>query len=385
VPHDTRDAVIDFTNHWSEKTEIALRCFIGWLGISASKFYDWRSRYGKASEHSGKIPRDFWIEDWERQAIIDFYRQYPLEGYRRLTFMMLDRDVVAVSPTTVWRVLRQAGLLRRFASKPSGKGKGFAQPLGPNEHWHVDVSYVNLTGTFYYLLSVLDGYCRLIVHFEIRESMTEADVEVVLERARERYPDARPRVISDNGPQFIARDFKEFVRLAGMTHVRTSPGYPQSNGKIERWHQTLKRECIRAKTPLGLEDARRVVAEYVKYYNEVRLHSALGYVTPKDMLEGRERAIFAARDRKLDQARARRAEKRRAKDIRNAEKVGDATETRPGEVGGVGKEGVERGALQGKTAPGAQELVSPSENPVVRSTTPHPVSTTETRRLSSSR
>jgi transposase InsO family protein len=80
--------------------------------------------------------------------------------------------------------------------------------------------------------------------------MTEAEIEVILQRGREKYPEAKPRIISDNGPQFIARDFKEFIRIAGMTHVRTSPGYPQSNGKLERWHKSLKSECIRPGTPL---------------------------------------------------------------------------------------------------------------------------------------
>ena len=97
------------------------------------------------------------------------------------------------------------------------------QPLQPHEHWHVDVSYINVSGTFYYLCSVLDGCSRYVVHWDLRESMTEADVEIILERAKEKYPEARPRIISDNGPQFIARDFKEFIRISGMTHVRTSP------------------------------------------------------------------------------------------------------------------------------------------------------------------
>jgi len=133
--------------------------------------------------------------------------------------------------------------------------------------------------------------------------MTEAEVEVILQRAREKNPEARPRVISDNGPQFVARDFKEFIRLSGMTHVRTSPYYPQSNGKIERWHGSLKSECIRPGTPLSLEDARSLVGRFVEYYNTERLHSAIGYVAPKDKLEGREEMIFAERDRKLEEAR----------------------------------------------------------------------------------
>ena len=97
-----------------------------------------------------------------------------------------------------------------------------------------------------------------------------------------------------------------------MTHVRTSPYYPQSNGKIERWHQSLKRECIRPGTPLSLEEARRIVSRYVAHYNEVRLHSAIGYVTPTDKLEGREDEIFAARDRKLEEAREERRLRREA-------------------------------------------------------------------------
>ena len=136
--------------------------------------------------------------------------------------------------------------------------------------------------------------------------MTEADVEVVLQRARERFPQAKPRIISDNGPQFIARDFKHFIRLCGMQHVRTSPYYPQSNGKIERWHQTLKQECIRPGSPLSPTDANRLVATFVGQYNEQRLHLAIGYITPLDKLNQREAEIFEQRRQKLAQAREQR-------------------------------------------------------------------------------
>jgi transposase InsO family protein len=136
--------------------------------------------------------------------------------------------------------------------------------------------------------------------------MREADVEVILQRAKEKYPEAKPRIISDNGPQFIARDFKEFIRISGMTHVRTSPYYPQSNGKIERWHKSLKSECSRPGSPLSLEDARRLVEGYVEHYNNVRLSSAIGYITPHDMLMGRQANIHSERDRKLEAARQQR-------------------------------------------------------------------------------
>ncbi|MGA7221157.1 MAG: DDE-type integrase/transposase/recombinase, partial [Candidatus Sulfotelmatobacter sp.] len=170
----------------------------------------------------------------------------------------------------------------------------------------IDVSYINVCATFYYLCSVQDGYSRSIVHWDLRESMKEADIEVILERAKEKYPEAKPRIISDNGPQFIARDFKEFIRISGMTHVRTSPYYPQSNGKLERWHKSLKSECIRPGTPLSLNDTWHLVQAYVEHYNNIRLNSAIGYVTPKDMLGGRQQEIHVERDRKLAEARQQR-------------------------------------------------------------------------------
>jgi transposase InsO family protein len=245
---------------------------------------------------------------------------------------MLDQDIVAVSPASVWRVLKQAGLLSRWTGK-TRKGTGFEQPLGPHQHWHVDVSYINLSGTFYYLCSVLDGCSRFLLHWDLRESMQEADIEMILERAKEKYPQARPRIISDNGPQFIARDFKEFIRISGMTHVRTSPFYPQSNGKIERWHKSLKRECIRPLTPLTAEDARRLIQSYVDHYNSVRLHSAIGYVTPQDMLAGRQAEIHAARDRKLEQARRQRQLRRQTTGLlRFAPSPTATTMTSPGET-----------------------------------------------------
>jgi putative transposase len=311
VPHDIRDLVVDFVRAWGEKAEISGTRFITWLMISSSKYYNWQGRYGKANEHNGLIPRDFWLEDWEKKAIIDFHHKYPLEGYRRLTFMMLDSDIVAVSPSSAYRVLSDAGLLKRWNNKTTQKGTGFHQPLSPHEHWHIDVSHINICGTFYYLCSILDGCSRYIVHWELRESMTESDIEIILERAKERFPGARPRIISDNGPQFIAKDFKEFIRISGMTHVRTSPYYPQSNGKIERWHGTLKQECIRPGVLLNLEDARQVVKKYVEHYNTVRLNSAIGYIAPVDKLQGRDIQIFKDRDKKLEAARQVRKEQRR--------------------------------------------------------------------------
>jgi putative transposase len=209
-------------------------------------------------------------------------------------------------------VLKKAGLLDRHSWAASKKGTGFVQPETLHQQWHIDISYLNIGGTFYFLISVLDGYSRYIVHSEIRESAKELDIELVLQRALEKHPGVTPRIISDNGPQFIAKDFKVFIRIQGLTHVRTAPYYPQSNGKLERWHASIKRECVRPACPESLEEARRKVESYVQHYNHVRLHSAIGYVTPADKLAGLDREILAERDRKLEEARARRQAARNA-------------------------------------------------------------------------
>jgi transposase InsO family protein len=288
---------------WSDKTGIKATKMVNRIGISRSKFYSWQSRYGKVNEHNAWIPRDFWLRDDEKRAVVDYYRDNPLEGYRRLCYMMMDEDIVAVSPSSVYRVLSNAGLLNRWNRKASKKGSGFVQPIKAHDHWHIDISYINICGTFYYMCSVLDGFSRYLVHWEIREAMKESDVEIILQRAREKFPHARPRIISDNGPQFIAKDFKEFIKISGMTHVKTSPYYPQSNGKLERYHRTIKADCIRVNTPLSLGDARRLVDDFVSHYNNRRLHSSIGYIMPIDKLQGRAETIHAQREAKLAAAR----------------------------------------------------------------------------------
>ena len=140
--------MVDFLKRMNTLTEIPFQSLLGWCELCPRKFARWRERYGKANEHNAQVPRDHWLEEWEKQAIIDYARQHPLDGYRSLTFMMLDADVAAVAPTTTYRVLKAAGLIGRAGGKPSKKGTGFVQPLAPHEHWHVDFSYLNIGGVF---------------------------------------------------------------------------------------------------------------------------------------------------------------------------------------------------------------------------------------------
>ena len=321
---DVRDQIVRELYKLQERTGLTMSTLIAWTGISRSKFHQWGKLTGSPRRERKAIPRSHYLLPEEREAILAYARSHAENGYRRLTYMMIDEDVASVSPSSTYRVLLEGGLLHRWNRSESGKGRGFHQPGRPHEHWHTDIKYVNFQGTFLFLISVIDGYSRFIVHHELRASMEEYDVQITLERALENYPQERPRLITDNGSQFIAKDFAQFLRLKGLQHVRTSIGYPQSNGKIERYHATINSECLRRKSMITLDDARRQIAQYVEFYNTKRLHSALFYLTPEDVLFGRMRERIAEREDKLFRA----AERRRTRfaDQSNPARANDRAE-----------------------------------------------------------
>lgn len=310
IPRKLRNEIVKYIAHWHKRTKVSLGIMLLWASISSSKYYNWRKRQEHENAHNGRIPKGHWLLRWEVQAIIDYRRDHMEEGYRRLTYMMLDENVVAVSPSSVYRVLKYHNLLLSAWRHHKTKGKGFNQPTKPHQHWHLDISYINFKGTFVYLAALIDGYSRYIVHHEIRLSIEALDVEVMLERARAKFPGVKPVLITDNGPQFIAVEFGLYLQFVGITHRKTRFFYPQSNGKIERFFQTCKNEAVRRQSYLSLEDLERQIAEYIVYYNDVRLHSANGYVAPRDMLEGRQMAIFNDRRQKLHQANENRKRQR---------------------------------------------------------------------------
>lgn len=312
VEPDIRDAIVHYIVMITTRTHIPLKRVLAWLGLKKNKYHQWRTRLGDVNKHNGKIPRATWILPWERDAIIAYCRDHPGEGYRRLSYRMLDENIVAVSPSSTYRVLKSAGLLSRWNVGKPLKKQGFDQPERVHEHWHVDIKYVNFHGTFLFLISVIDGFSRYIVHHELRVSMQEYDVQLTIERALSSFPGVTPRIISDNGTQFIAKDFTDFMRLKGLQHVRTSIAHPQSNGKLERFHETITVECLRTQSFLDLEDARRRIADYIVYYNTKRLHSAIYYLTPLDVLAGRTRERLNNREHKLEHALSQRRLMRQA-------------------------------------------------------------------------
>ena len=274
------------------------------LGITNSKYYSWVQRKGEPNNHNGKMPKKNWILNSEKESIIKYAKNHENEGYRRLTYMMLDENIAAVSPTSTYRILFNAGLLNKWNTVSSSKkGSGFEQPEKIHQHWHIDIKYVNYKGTFLFLISIIDGYSRYIVHHELRCNMQESDVEITLQRALEKFPGYSPRIISDNGTQFVSRDFRDYLSFVELKHIRTSVAYPQSNGKIERFHRTINEEHLRKTSMIDIDDARKQLNNYIDHYNNKRLHSALFYLTPSDFLNNRIDQKIKERENKLNAAR----------------------------------------------------------------------------------
>lgn len=226
---------------------------------------------------------------------------------------MMDQDIVFVSPSTTYRVLKSEGVIANRKKKRATRGNGFDHPILPHQQWHMDISNVKIQGVFYYLICILDGFSRSIVHWDLRTEMKDEDIGVVQQGAREKFPDASPRYITDNGKQFTGKEFRNFISDNGFTHWTTSPYYPQSNGKLERFHRSIKEECIKKKCPLTINDAKRIITQYIAYYNNERLHSAIGFVAPIDRLTGRDMEIHKERERKLEERRADRKALRKEK------------------------------------------------------------------------
>jgi transposase InsO family protein len=232
----------------------------------------------------------------------DYAHDHPELGYKRLAWTMVDENVAFLRPGMVYVVLAEAQLLGRRQPAPTGLRRP-AEADHPDQRWHTDLMSLYFAGRWYWLVDVLDAYSRYLVYCEVLLTARASVVELAVQRALEtldgrwRLP-GEPEIVHDNGPQFLAREWLQFVRQAGMTDVRCRPHHAQSNGRDERFHRTLREEvCLADDDPLY--EAQRLIAEYRVYYNERRAHSALHYLRPMDYYRGDPAARLAEREAKL--------------------------------------------------------------------------------------
>jgi len=301
-------ALIELTQ---ERTAWKLDRILRSLGITKSRYHAW-ARHRAIDTLTDRCSRPVTELDAllteEKEAVKQYALLHPKDGYRRLTWQMVDEDVAFMSASSVYRVLSEADMLYRW-HRPTHTGTVPPKPTRPNERWHTDIMYLRVEDTWYFLVTVLDSYSRYVVHWNLLGSMAAWDVTLVvqeaLELARKNYPgasDVKPAIVSDNGTQFTSKDFKQLIRHFELEHIRIRTYHPESNGVLERFHRTT-REGISDEDLKNLTRAREIIARWVKHYNEKRLHAGLGYLQRAEYYHGDPEARRNERRVKLARAR----------------------------------------------------------------------------------
>jgi putative transposase len=228
---------------------------------------------------------------------------------------MVDEDVAYLSPSTVYRILKSANLVCPWRRRKKRSREDEEKAKRPNERWATDVMQIQVGEGTYFVVSFMDEYSRYLVHFDIGPGMDGIAVSAAAQRAIETLPMGedgksidKPEIRSDNGSGYISKEFKIVLQQNGLGHHRIKPHCPEENGLIERMHRTLREE-LDGEALSDLLEAERVFTRVVRRYNEQRLHSALGYLTPADYYRGDPSQRYAARRTKLAQARHQRREK----------------------------------------------------------------------------
>ena len=285
------------------KTGFPLETILRYAGISQRTWREWGERRDIETKHNNNIPKNYFLTPQEIASIVMYCTVNQLKGYRMQCWEMVDKNIAFVSPGSVYNVIKRHNLGKKWAEAVEMKKKGFDQPKAVHEQWHIDFSYIRIGGVFYYFLGILDGFSRKMLNWRLCENMTGLNAEILVAQTKEQYPEAKDvRLISDNGSQFISKDFEELLVLLEIGHTLTSANHPQSNGKLERFNRTIKSEHVRRSAYLNYQDACIRMAHWIAYYNNERLHSAIWYLTPNDVFNDRTSVRLAERKEKLHTA-----------------------------------------------------------------------------------
>jgi len=239
-----KQEVLRFVPWVSCRSGQSRRRVCGCLGLGWSRYQRWgrlarqgavlADRQGAGGRHADSpLP-------WEVSATIDYALDHPKDGYRRLAWMMVDEDVACLSESAVYRILADRDLLYRWARPQRQGGQAPAPASAPHQRWHTDIMHLRVGDTWYFLVSFLDAYSRYIVHWELLPSMTADRITLALLAALEKYPQAKPQVVSDRGCQYTSREYKALIRRFELEHILCRVAHPQSNGLLERWHRSTR-------------------------------------------------------------------------------------------------------------------------------------------------
>lgn len=268
------------------------------LGIARSSYYRWRQRQSDPAKRKRTWNR---ITPEEEGKVLAVARQSPELSSRQLSAWITDNDGFAVAESTVYRILRREGLVKRQETQVMAASEYHNKTKRPHQMWATDASYFRVVGWgYYYLVTVMDDYSRFILGWKLQKDMSANSLIEVVQEAVDATGmtdvpvEDRTRLLSDNGAGYVSKAFRDYLRLVGIGHILAAPFHPQTNGKVERYQRSLKREVnqLLYELPSQLEQA---IADFVDYYNFRRYHKALGNVTPADVLHGRREEILLRR------------------------------------------------------------------------------------------
>jgi len=268
------------------------------LGISRSTYYRWRQGQDESERR---------VRPWnkvtpnEERRILAVAREFPELSSRQLSAWITDHEGFAISESTVYRILRREGLVKRQEIQPEAAKEYHTKTTRPHQMWATDASYFRVVGWgYYYLVTVMDDYSRFILAWKLQKDMSANSLIEVVQQAVDATGmtdvpvEDRTRLLSDNGAGYVSRTFRDYLNLVGIRHILAAPYHPQTNGKVERYQQSLKREVNQLPYELP-SDLERAIADFVDYYNYRRYHKALGNVTPADVIYGRREGILLRR------------------------------------------------------------------------------------------
>jgi len=301
-----------------ERSDLGVTRTLQQIGIHKSTFYNWYKAWSEKGPDGLKAKAGYKRQQWntipqkERNLVVELALEYPHLSPRELSCRLMDARKIFISESSVYRILKAHGLITTPAYVLMAASNEFSQkPSFVHELWQTDFTYFKILGWgWYYLSTIMDDYSRYIVHSELCETMQAQDVQRCVERALQQTglsKKARPKLLSDNGSCYISGELKKYLdKELGIKQIHGRPLHPQTQGKIERYHRSMK-NVVKLDNYYFPEQLKKAIEEFVHYYNYERYHESLGNMTPADFYFGRQDQVIRRRAKiKMDSFKRRR-------------------------------------------------------------------------------